>query len=394
MSRFYPSIYTHSIPWALHGKSMARSDKDLYGNKLDKRVRETQDKQTGGIPIGPDTSFLIGEVIGTAIDIELQQRLPHVKGTRYIDDFHLYFESLADCESALAVLHKVVKEFELEINDQKTDILSLPESFEPAWKAELRAIGIRPSGSQQRTDLLELFNRAFELGRRFQNDSVLTYAAKQVLSADIDPDNWALCESLLLRSTVGEPTMLPVLIEICEKNVNSITDQEAMVDTASSLCCYHGQLQQGYEVAWALWLAKRLGLRIPRKAAEVVANVDDDIVALVALDLRSSGLLPRVSLELWSSYLDSSQLYGEHWLLAYEACVQGWLPRNKASYLARDAFFSVLDDRSICFYTGQPKQPSGWGQYGATDVADSESLSSENLPKLLETTPRRRKKRK
>ena len=36
-SRFYNSIYTHSIPWAIHGKVNARADREyaLYGNRLD-----------------------------------------------------------------------------------------------------------------------------------------------------------------------------------------------------------------------------------------------------------------------------------------------------------------------------------------------------------------------
>jgi hypothetical protein len=53
LARFYPSVYTHSIPWALHGKEAARTNTALYGNEIDQRVRESQDKQTGGIPIGP-----------------------------------------------------------------------------------------------------------------------------------------------------------------------------------------------------------------------------------------------------------------------------------------------------------------------------------------------------
>ena len=70
IARFYPSIYTHSVPSALHGKAAARADKKykLLGNRIDLWLRETQDKQTGGIPIGPDTSFLIGEILGTALD--------------------------------------------------------------------------------------------------------------------------------------------------------------------------------------------------------------------------------------------------------------------------------------------------------------------------------------
>src|SRR6185437_6555236 len=47
--RYYPSIYTHSIPWAIHGKDAARNDPHnvLFGNRIDTCIRELQDKQTG-----------------------------------------------------------------------------------------------------------------------------------------------------------------------------------------------------------------------------------------------------------------------------------------------------------------------------------------------------------
>lgn len=44
ISQFYQSIYTHSIPWALHGKLKAkklRQDTTLFGNKLDKLPGQT-----------------------------------------------------------------------------------------------------------------------------------------------------------------------------------------------------------------------------------------------------------------------------------------------------------------------------------------------------------------
>jgi hypothetical protein len=92
-SRYYTTIYTHSISWALHGKSVAkerRHDKSLLGNQLDELVRATQDSQSVGIPIGPDTSLIISEIIGTAIDLELRERLSaaniKMQGHRYLDD--------------------------------------------------------------------------------------------------------------------------------------------------------------------------------------------------------------------------------------------------------------------------------------------------------------------
>lgn len=46
LSRFYHSVYTHAIPWALHGKALAknrRRDLTLLGNRLDKLISEGQD---------------------------------------------------------------------------------------------------------------------------------------------------------------------------------------------------------------------------------------------------------------------------------------------------------------------------------------------------------------
>src|SRR5437870_876133 len=111
-----------------------------------------------GIPIGPDTSFVIGEVLGTALDLKLQSRLPSLRGTRSIDDYYLYFSTVSEAEKGLAVLHEVSRELELEINDPKTEIVQLPERLEPTWKSELRNLTIRDSGQPQATDLLTLFD--------------------------------------------------------------------------------------------------------------------------------------------------------------------------------------------------------------------------------------------
>jgi hypothetical protein len=329
IARFYPSIYTHSVAWAIHGKEKARTNKGLYGNDIDKRIRDTQDRQTGGIPIGPDTSFLIGEVMGSAIDIRLQDSIA-IRGTRYIDDYYLYFETQAKAEQALSLLHKIAKEFELEINDPKTEIMELPEQLEPLWKTELRGMQLRPAGQPQATDLFSLFNRGFDLSRMFAQDNVLTYVARQVSSRYIDPDNWQFCQSLLMKAAIAEPTALSVVLEILDKYASAIIDKANLTETVESLCSYHGPLEQGYEVAWALWLAKQQKLKIQPSVAKKIAAMDDDIVALVALNLHEGGLFPTVPMGRWRKLMTARNLYTEHWLLAYEAYEHGWLPAKTA----------------------------------------------------------------
>lgn len=78
ISRFYPTIYTHSIPWAAHSKALAKRNRKIdgayYGNLLDLCARQSQDGQTIGIPIGPDTSQIISEIIGVSIDMEINKK--------------------------------------------------------------------------------------------------------------------------------------------------------------------------------------------------------------------------------------------------------------------------------------------------------------------------------
>jgi hypothetical protein len=84
VSRFYNSIYTHSIPWALHSKLIAkqrRRDYGLLGNRLDRALRNMQDGQTMGIAIGPDASLIVSEIVLAAVD-ESFQRSVRVRGLR------------------------------------------------------------------------------------------------------------------------------------------------------------------------------------------------------------------------------------------------------------------------------------------------------------------------
>ena len=107
VQKFYPSVYTHAVPWALHTKAVAkkrRRDRKLLGNRLDTWVRNAQDAQSVGLPIGPDTSWVLSELVLTAVDRLLLKQLPGVVGIRAVDDYELYFRTPGEAEGALAVL--------------------------------------------------------------------------------------------------------------------------------------------------------------------------------------------------------------------------------------------------------------------------------------------------
>lgn len=73
----YESIYTHSIPWALHGKEEAKKEKNnknLLGNKIDKLMQDMNYGQTNGIPQGSVLSDFIAEIVLGSIDLKLSEK--------------------------------------------------------------------------------------------------------------------------------------------------------------------------------------------------------------------------------------------------------------------------------------------------------------------------------
>jgi Reverse transcriptase (RNA-dependent DNA polymerase) len=130
----FPSIYTHSIPWALHGKTTAKSNNTsaLTGNLLDKLTQSTRDKQTNGLIIGPHSSNVISEIVLTAIDVELQKK-GYEKLFRHIDDYTFYARTRDEAEKFIKDLGLSLRTYEMSLNDKKTQILALPRPSIENW---------------------------------------------------------------------------------------------------------------------------------------------------------------------------------------------------------------------------------------------------------------------
>jgi hypothetical protein len=367
LSRFYHSLYTHSIPWALHSKEVAKANRSpaaLYGNAIDAAVRNTQDGQTLGIPVGPVTSDLISELLGVALDVELAKVRPGLKGLRYVDDYYLFFGTRSDAEAALADLHSVANHFAVEINPLKTKISELPEPVQPAWKADLRSIVVRPE--HERDDLMSFFSRAYENASKYPGNNVLKYAVKQSAGFTISQDCWTLYESFLLGSLVAEPSLAPTLsaalVNYSSKSYRVNTDK--LTEVLAEIASYHARFKQGFEVAWALWIAKLFNLKLPDSAWTSICSVDDSIVALLTLDLHHAGLADNIDVALWVRHMASEHLYSENWLLAYEALKKGWLPSlGGDDYITANDFFGTLSNRGVEFYdtaNTQAATQTGW----------------------------------
>lgn len=359
ISTFYPSVYTHSIPWALHSKPTAKSQRryaQLLGNRIDTLVRNAQDQQTKGIPIGPDTSLLIAESILTSIDLELANNI-QLRGFRYVDDYELGFSSFAEAESALSTLQELLIEYELQLNPNKTKIDELPTRIEPLWVSELRRFEFRSVTRTQKADLVYYFDCAFDMWRNNPDEYVLKYAASRSKSFGIDAYNWELYESLLLNCALAEPGALPIIVDQFKRYLEDgfLLDKTKIQETFARIVEAHALHGHGSKVAWVLWGSLILGIPIDNQTANLISRINDSVVALLALDAKQKGLIDAsIGFANWLQFMGFDELYDQNWLIAYEAFEQGWLPSSSGlDYIAGDPCFAYFRSQNISFYDNQ-----------------------------------------
>jgi hypothetical protein len=128
ISDCYGSLYTHSIPWALHTKQVAkdsRTDYSLVGNEIDKHLRDMSFGQTNGIPQGSVLMDFIAEIVLGYADFELTKRIESkgitdYKVLRYRDDYRIFTNNPQEAEIITKILTEVLIDLGFRLNAQKT----------------------------------------------------------------------------------------------------------------------------------------------------------------------------------------------------------------------------------------------------------------------------------
>ncbi len=360
VSRFYGTLYTHAIPWALHTKAWCKANLNtaLYnatlGARLDKAVRKGQDNQTLGIPIGPDTSRIISEIIGVALDQNIQRGLDlnNRRAFRYVDDWYIGFDTNGEAEQAIAVLASACRDYELELNPEKTIILSPTSSIEQAWPTRLQSHPFFGQPDNQLKQLDHYFALTFQFANEHPKDNVISYAVQRTRTVRVERRNWYAYENFLLRSARLNRTVLPAVVGILisynadQFPLDLVRIEKLIKDVvlAEAIPGHHD------EVAWCLFLAKALRIRAPRTVLDSVARLESSVCALLALDLERRELTEgELDKGLWLQSMTPEGLRSNMWLLAYEADLKGWL-RGPENFALNDAYFGSLRRNGVSFY--------------------------------------------
>lgn len=126
----YPSMYTHSVAWAMMGKTLAKQKKGKsgrLGNIIDTYIQGMQYGQTNGIPLGSTLFDFIAEMILGYADKVLCLRLKRIgidkyRILRYRDDYRIFSNSRNELEKVAFHLQEVLADFNLQLNVKKTTL--------------------------------------------------------------------------------------------------------------------------------------------------------------------------------------------------------------------------------------------------------------------------------
>ncbi len=352
----YRSIYTHSIAWACEGREAAAANPqaNTLGNRLDKAIRNGQRKQTNGIPVGPDTSLVISELVLTDLDHEIQQAAPGVRGIRFYDDYELVADSLQEAEQLLATIQTVLRRNGLHLNPNKTGVLELPQPLEREWVHSLRDLA-RTLPRADALALLKYFDFLAAQHHSGPHENVVALGISHLERPGWTRAQWEVIEPMMFQLTRAEPAAVIHTMKVLDVRVRS--GQDINIDLLSAFLdrflVDHAPLGHSFEVSWALWGALRFEVSLGHAVARALTTDWCDATALLALDLVARRQIDPQHFDkgVLQAVVSPGAMRGPHWLLAYEALVRHWLEPGEADVIAKCAVFAFMREHKVRFYS-------------------------------------------
>ena len=360
ITRFYPSIYTHSIAWAAYGKEEVKRNRNLYegsfADRLDALVRACNRNQTIGIPVGPETSRIIAETISARIDDSFFARFPDTDNNsvdRLQDDWMVGKCTLEGAEKVLSGISSLYREYGLDINGSKTSIDRIVSERKSAWISEMRAFLSHRSGRLAGTRLQEFLEITLMLQSQHPTEPVVSYALSVAEVVEIEATDIPAVESFLIKAAVVAPGSMDRICRVVLDIQHRTKCLSAKRIGARFIKLVKVALENGhhYEAIWLLYTLR--GLKRPvdiRNIQELIADVESAAIALILLDMKSKGLcIGRLPTQVWEGKISEDSVKSNWtWLLAYEAYRYGWMTDHNK--LMKKPLFKAMSSRNVVFY--------------------------------------------
>ncbi|WP_206631168.1 RNA-directed DNA polymerase [Mesorhizobium sp. M7A.F.Ca.MR.362.00.0.0] len=353
---FYHSVYTHTIPWAIRGKAAAKADRfsSHYANRLDRYCRNAQDQQTIGLPVGPDTSRVIGELIASAVDerLRLDTGITSRDASRYVDDFTISSDNGLSGDALIAAARRAAAEFELELNHDKSAIVATSTYLVNGWKHVAR--NHRPTPPYALHDFKRFFYEVGRLVRELPETNVEKWALQNARVAFLgaSTNDWGSLQSHLVNAYRRNSTLISLLVELLIERHRDRGDVivESVRDFLDHRIPALALEDRTGELIWLLFLMIALEIKIDAQRFERVFSLEEPMCALLLSAADARGLIVgTVDRSLWNQSLTCDGLRGPMWLYAYELPRNGFIGNTSTTHIEQDPYFSILHARSVNF---------------------------------------------
>lgn len=292
---FFHTIYTHAIPWAIYGKDWAKKNRQSnhYGNLLDLYCRNAQDGQTIGLPVGPDTSRLIAEVVASAIDERIAQiiKVESQDISRYIDDYTIAIARWQTGDSVIAAVRQAAADFELELNNDKSAVHLTSRRPSTGWKQA--ALAHIPRDDRSINSFLRFF---YEVGRvcsEHPEINVEKFAFQNARSSFVNSDGWGELQSHLINSYRRNSTLISFLVEvlILREVERGDVDKGKLREFLERRLPELAQENRTGEIIWLLLLIIRLEIKMPSGQMLPLCKLENSMIALMVTYIDHQGLI-------------------------------------------------------------------------------------------------------
>ena len=376
IANFYPSIYSHSVPWAVAGLAEAKKNrrKKTWYNDLDRAIQLNKRGETQGIPIGPATSSIIAEIILARVDDELRRTHSNLSFVRYLDDYKAYCKTEEQAQAFINTLTTELAKYNLLLNVHKTEIVPLPSTRVDPWLTDLiTALPIEGSEISSRR-AIEYINLAVRLDRQASDGRVLKYALKALFGQDLDASALSDVLPYALNLSFHQPGLLPLL----EGPLDASTAHGAFKFDyeIQQLILEHSRFRRSDAVSWALYYCNKYGVEIEDSYADEIILSSDCIPILMLYLLGNANQRAKV-ISFASGSLDKNDLYelDTYWLLLYQL----FLNQEMGNPYTNDDTFDVMATEDVNFVIEPPSVvPLTLGQWLVENVPRGTHLDVPN----------------
>lgn len=326
ISTCFPSIYTHSIPWALAGKAVAKEhsrNKREWYNQIDHYTQNCKNGETHGLLIGPHASNLLSELILTVVDKNLYD-----KGWRYIrniDDYTCYVESTEAGQKFLSELSGELRQFDLTLNFKKIEIQKLPVASVEKWVRKINSIFIiRQNKKLNFIDTRAYLDLSIELMQKNKdNSAILKYAIKVLSSKKLTPN----AKDYYIKTIFHLSLLYPYLISLLERNVFDLFSVDSgQIDSFSQRVFQLGCNTQNYEaICFSIYFSLRYNFEIKEITADIAISSDSCLFKLFAFlyfTIHKNKEEKKKLKEHARSLASNKDDFNRNWLFVYEALSQ------------------------------------------------------------------------